>query len=179
MKKLITSGITALSIILASGNAIAQPPAASPALSSILDWEGTWSGPATLSAEGKTYTFDYSATFRSTAEGHGLTMDESFSHPELGHMMGANLIGYNANDGSIHWFSVDNMGTTHDHIGTWKSPGHFFMQASERQHNRKFVEKIDLTIKDRDHMDFRLAATLDGKTVTVIAASFSRKTAGQ
>ena len=56
-------------------------------------------------------------------------MDEWFSDPEIGTMKGVNLIGYIPNDGLIHWFSVDNMGTAHVHIGSWDTPDHFSMQA--------------------------------------------------
>jgi hypothetical protein len=144
------------------------------ALADILKFEGSWQGPATMTLEGKTYSFIYFADFKKTANGSGLTMDESFTIPELGSLVGANLIGYNSNDGNIHWFSVDNFGTTHEHIGNWISPGHFAMQVTEMQKGKKMVEKIDLVMKGNDQMDFSLVTSLDGAVFEKGNATFQR-----
>lgn len=149
-----------------------QPPQPPKALTDLLRFEGKWEGPATFTMEGKTHQFTYYADFRRTADGSGLYMDEWFDAPGLGAMKGANLIGYNANDGKIHWFSVDNFGTTHDHLGVWKAPDHFFMQARETQGGKKFVENIEVTLTRPDTMDLLITATLDGKETLRCVATF-------
>jgi hypothetical protein len=144
------------------------------ALADIMKFEGYWQGPAKLTLEGKTYSFIYFADFKKTANGSGLTMDESFTIPELGTLVGANLIGYNSNDGNIHWFSVDNFGTTHEHIGNWISPNHFAMQVTEMQKGKKMFEKIDLVMKGNDQMEFSLVASLDDVVFEKGDATFKR-----
>lgn len=153
---------------------LAQPPT-SPALESILRFEGRWSGQATLVLEGKTFQFAYHADFKKTSDGKGLYMEEWFTSPELGEMKGSNLIGFNANDGKIHWFSVDNFGTTHDHLGTWKTADHFAMQTTEMQGGKKFVEKIDMKVRSNELMDLTLVGTLGGKEFEKLSVTFHRE----
>ncbi len=176
MKNTIKSGLAILAVITSLSTANGQEKPQMPAaLTSLLQLEGNWEGPATLNMAGKTFQLSYHANFRKTADGNGMTMDEGFSDPELGTLMGANLIGYNANDGKIHWFSVDNFGTTHDHLGVWKTPEHFYMQTSELQQKKRYMEKINVILKDKDHLDLSIMATLDGKPTESVTASFTRK----
>lgn len=165
----------AITIFFISNFSFAQDqPAIAKPMSDLLKLEGKWEGPAKLKINGKSYEFSYYADFLKTADGSGLYMQEWFNAPGLGNLKGSNLIGYNANDSKIHWFSVDNFGTAHDHIGIWKSGNHFFMQANEIQGKKKFVEKIDLTLRDNDTMEFLLIATIDGKETENGIATFHR-----
>lgn len=43
-------------------------------------------------------------------------MDESGKNSELGTLRGADLVGYDPHDSTIHWFSIDNLGTAHDDV---------------------------------------------------------------
>jgi hypothetical protein len=176
MKTNLKAGCAVLLLIFALNFASAQNEATKipQALSDILKFEGYWEGPATMTMDGKTFSFTYFADFKKTADGSGLSMDEWFTHPELGSLKGANLIGYNSNDGNIHWFSVDNFGTAHEHIGKWISPDHFMMQATEMQQGKKMVEKIDLVMKSNDLMEFSLVASLDDVVFEKGNATFKR-----
>lgn len=144
------------------------------ALSDLMRLEGHWEGQATLVLDGKTYTFPYHFDFKKTAGGSGLLMEEWFNSTELGKLSGTNLIGYNANDDKIHWFSVDNFGTTHDHTGTWKSREHFYMETTETIQKKKYVEKINLIFKGNDTLELSLLATLDGKEYEKVSVLIQR-----
>jgi len=144
------------------------------ALSDILRLEGSWQGEATMTLEGKTYTFTYYADFRKTADGSGLTMNEWFTHPDLGTLKGSNLIGYNANDQMIHWFSVDNFGTAHDHLGKWTSADHFTMQANEVQQGKKLNEKIDMVFTGNNQLELVLVARLNDEVFQKANVTFHR-----
>jgi hypothetical protein len=136
---------------------------------------GYWDGPADFTMGEKSYHVTYCSEFRPTADGSGMYMDEWFTHPELGSMKGGNLIGYNPNDGHIHWMSVDNMGTAHTHLGDWKSPDHFFMSATETVDGRQSVEDIDCVFTSADEMNFHIVTTVDGKVTQEGKATFHRK----
>lgn len=173
MPSKIKIGLIAIITLLVFNLANAQPPSQMPrALSDLMRFEGRWEGPATLMMDGKTYRFTYYADFKRTADNSGLYMEEWFSAPELGALKGSNLIGYNTNDRKIHWFSVDNFGTTHDHIGVWRTPDHFFMTANEMQGKKNYIENIDVTFDGSDTMDLSITATLDGKETEKCTAVF-------
>jgi len=167
------SGLLALTLAGVFNLNIAQNTIPS-VLASLMRLEGHWEGLANMMLEGKTYQFNYSAEFKKIADGQGLSMEEGFTDPGLGTLKGSNLIGFNANDGKIHWFSVDNFGTAHDHLGYWVSEDHFYMQANELQQKKKFVEKINMRFKGKNQMELTLVASLDGKVFEEIKVDFHR-----
>lgn len=174
MKKItskITLGATLLILTLNGGRAQEMPQA----LKNTMRFEGSWQGEATYTTEGKTYNFPYYFDFKKAADGKGLYADEWFDSPELGHLQAADLLGYNANDGKIHIFTVDNFGTTHDHLCTWKGADHFYMEANETIEHKRYVEKIDVIFQGNDAFTLSLIASLDGKETERLSATFARK----
>lgn len=145
-------------------------------LENLFRLEGRWEGEATLILDGSTFNFTYYADFKKNGEGSGMYMEEWFSHPDLGSLKGYNLIGYNARDEKIHWFSVDNFGTTHDHLGYWKTNDHFYMEATEKHQGKKFEEQIDIVFINENEMSLHLVATIGGKLFEDAFVIFHRQT---
>lgn len=141
----------------------------------LMKFLGHWESDATLTLEGKPYKVIYKFYGKQTANGSGLNMDEGFSHPEVGTMIGANLAGLNPYDSKIHWFSVDNMGTTHEHIGSWLTPDHLYLEHNSIQEGKPFQEKLDLTFHDKDTWDINCFSTLDGKETARLIGIFHHK----
>jgi len=102
-------------------------------------------------------------------------MEESFSSPDLGELKGYNLIGYNSRDEKIHWFSVDNFGTTHEHLGYWISDNHFFMGVTEKKEGKKFEELIDFIFVDNDHLAFHLVGKIANTIFEDVTGTFERQ----
>jgi hypothetical protein len=123
---------------------------------------GRWEAVASLTMEGKTYKGPYWVDCKMTADGNGIYADEGFSNPEMGTMKGSNLAGFDPIDSKIKWFSVDNMGTAHEHTGDWKSPDHLYIEYYGIHDGKKYVEAIDFVFKNDKELDFKLVSTLDG-----------------
>jgi hypothetical protein len=174
MKSKSVTGFTAIVIALlfAAQSVHAQAPTA---LTKIMNLEGKWEGPATLVLNGTTYNFTYKFEFKKTANGSGLYMDETFTHAGLGTLYGANLIGYNANDGKIHWLSVDNFGTCHDHLGVFISNNHFYMDVHETAGGQPFFEKIDIQFKGNNKIEITLEASLNGQVFETVSGTFLKQ----
>ncbi len=147
-----------------------------PALENLFRLEGKWQGPTTLTLDGNTFNFTYYAEFKRNEESTGLSMEESFSHPDLGTLKGYNLIGYNSRDEKIHWFSIDNFGTCHDHIGYWKTPDHFYMETSEKRGGKKFEERIDIIFSSPTQITLKLVALLGGQIFEEVTVTFQKLT---
>ena len=153
----------------------AQTTTLSP-LENLFRIEGSWAGEAILILEGNSFNFIYYADFKKNNEGTGMSMEEWFSHPDLGSLKGYNLIGYNARDEKVHWFSVDNFGTCHDHLGYWKTNDHFYMETNEKRGGKKFEEKIDIVFKGNDEVTLHLIATIGGQLFEDVIVIFHRQT---
>src|SRR5690242_20026512 len=81
-------------------------------LKMLLQFKGYWeTKAATLEMDGKKSNFSYYADFKATADNNGFVMNEWATIPTIGRLNGANLAGVSHDDGKIHWFSVDNLGT--------------------------------------------------------------------
>lgn len=172
-----TINIFALAATLGfTNNVTAQPAQQQPEqLKYILELAGRWEGPATMKMEGKETHFNYYADFKKIASGNGLDMHEWGEIPGMGKMDGGNLIGYNAADGKIHWYSVDNMGTTHEHIGEFKDHDHYTMVHKSVNEGKTYMETIEMVRMGKDRLSFKLTATTDGHEDQMLTATFDRK----
>lgn len=141
----------------------------------MLEMEGKWSGPTTLIAGGQIYHMNYKMNFKSSINNSVMTMDENFNEPTLGSFKGANLIGLNSIDGLIHWFSADNSGTAHEHIGSWTTATHFHMEHHSVQGGLPFIEEINVDLHSNGHdADISLIATLGPDVVEELTGTISR-----
>jgi len=165
----------ALIVLLAGlGFSNANSQSVPDALTKLFRLEGNWKAPATMVLDGNTFSFDYYASFSKNAESTGMYMEEHFSSPDLGDLMGYNLMGFNSRDEKIHWFSVDNFGTTHEHLGYWITDDHFIMTVTEKQGGKKFDETVELTIIDNDHVSFHLVGKIANAVFEDVSGTFER-----
>ena len=165
----------ALIVLLAGlGFSNANSQSVPDALNKMFRFEGNWMAPTTMVLDGNTFQFNYYATFSKNAESSGMYMEEWFSSPDLGDLKGYNLIGFNARDEKIHWFSVDNFGTTHEHLGEWITDDHFTMIVTEKKNGKKFEETIDLVFIDSNHISIHLVAKLANTVFEDVSGTFER-----
>jgi len=137
---------------------------------------GSWkSKNATLQMGGKSYSFAYTADFKPVSDRNGLIMSENADIPQIGKLMGTNLIGVSPWDGKVHWFSVDNLGTSHEHIGGFTDRNHFSMTYHGMQNQKDCVETVSVAFDGPDTIHIKQTEILDGKTELVITGSFFRK----
>lgn len=131
----------------------------------MLKLEGLWTGPCTMILPNKSYQIKYSFHFKSILDGTGMQMDENFQHAELGYFQGTNLIGYDPYEKLIHWFSVDNMGTTHDHLIRWISVNRIEVEHKSIQNGKKYTEHGFLQFNNDQTIEVHLIAKSDNKIV--------------
>lgn len=174
MKPKLKTSLIALVMSVSFLTLTAQTTTVSP-LENLFRLEGSWAGEATLIYDGNTFNFMYYADFKKNDESSGMYMEEWFSHPDLGSLKGYNLIGYNSRDEKIHWFSVDNFGTCHDHPGYWKTADHFQMVAIEKHGGKKLEETIDIIFINENELSLKLVATLGGQVFQEVTVSFHRQ----
>jgi hypothetical protein len=177
MNKKIQSSLF-VAMLFAAIPATAQTSQDAPAsqLKMLLQLKGFWEAKTAIIKMGdKENTIPYYANFKTTADNNGLLMNEWATIPGLGKLNGTNLVGVNPFDGKVHWFSVDNMGTAHEHIGAFSDARHFLMVYKEMQDDKEFQETVAMELISRDEMKLNITAMLDGKEIETISATFQRK----
>lgn len=169
------AAVLAVTLVCARGTLAADPPAEPPEiLKTAMKLEGRWRANATLSLGDQKHSFVYTLHFHKAADGNALTMDEHADVAEVGVLRGANLIGFDPYEGRLHWFSVDNFGTTHDHIGQLVGPAHLRLTHESRREGKPFREEINFVWRAADRIDARLVATLGGDVVETLEGTFVR-----
>ncbi len=141
----------------------------------LMKFMGRWVGDIAVVTDGKTNKVEYHLVGRGTAGGYGIYLDESFRDSTLGDLKGSNLVGWDPNDEKIHWYSVDNQGTTHEHTGNWKGSDSLYLDHSSTRKGKAYKEKISLIFKGKEEIQFSLVATLDGKESEKATGVFVRE----
>jgi hypothetical protein len=145
-------------------------------LKNMMQFIGNWEAPNTvMNMGGKDYRFTYYTDFEKTAGGSGLLMHEWADVPDLGKFDGENLIGYDPAGKKLLWYSVNNMGTTHEHEVQWKSDTEMHMEHNSTQEGKPYKEQITAIFKDPNTIDLSIVETLDGNVQSTIKAVFRKK----
>jgi hypothetical protein len=170
-KLIVSTGI--LGIMSVTGTLMAQEMPAD--LTKLMVLEGKWEGNATAKMGEKSYNFSLHSEFTKLPGGSGLTMHEWAEIPDMGKFDGTNLIGFDPYDKKIHWYTVDNMGTTHEHVGLWKNDKEFYMEHQSQREGKKFVEQISTIFTDPKTVSLSIKETLDGQPQFVLDAKLTKK----
>lgn len=144
-------------------------------LKMLLQFNGYWeTDAAIMQSGGKEYKFAYRADFKTTTTDHGIVIHEWATIPGVGRLDGQNLAGVNMFDGKIHWFSIDNMGTAHEHTGMFTDDKHFSMQYKGMQEGKEFTEILEIELTDPNTLHLKQVATSGGEQVVMITGTFHR-----
>lgn len=165
MKKLNTSVFVVILCCLYANSSFAQEM---PKVQKDLQrFTGNWECKDTkMMMGGKTYSVDYHFNGKSAIEGSGLVADEYFDHPELGKMRGLNIVNYDPTTQQIHWYTIDNFGTCHDHLCNWTDKDHFYFQYQGTDNGKIYVEKAFFEFLSDNKMNFKLITEVDGQVVS-------------
>jgi hypothetical protein len=145
-------------------------------LTNMMQFLGEWEAPnAVLTMGGKEYTFTYHSVFEKTASGSGLLMHDWADVPDMGKFDGENLIGYDPVGKKLLLYTVNNVGTTHEHIVQWKSDREMVMEHNSLKDGKPYKEHATAIFKDPNTMELNIVETLDGKEQSTIKAVFKKK----
>lgn len=130
----------------------------------LMQMEGKWvCKNAVINMGGKDYTGEFSVECVAINNNTGIRAQEKFTNEEIGTMRAQDLFGYDPNLQQVHMYTIDNMGTTHDHVGYWIDDHHLYLQYQGVLEGKMYVEQLDMLIKDANTMHFKLTAMLNGE----------------
>jgi len=164
--------------IMVTGMVISSPVFTQEApqqLSNMMKFVGKWKSTDVLLTAGDqtfsgTYTFDCSAVNMNT----GILAHEKFVSEEMGTMVAENLMGFDPNLKQMHLYTIDNFGTTHDHIGYWVDDKHLFLQYQGVVDGKVYLEQIDIRFKDANTMALNSTAMLNGEIFQKATGTFTK-----
>jgi len=154
-----------------AGNDAPQPPEQTKDLQCLI---GSWSGAGTLEMGGQKVDLKLSYTCSEVASGFGVGCHGTMvGIPGLDAYDFQDIWGYDPGDGKIHWFTVTNVGETHDHKGSIANNA-FVGQFTGKRDGKKFVEKINWQFSDHDNFHVTSVGLLAGKEIEKLQLKVQR-----
>jgi hypothetical protein len=164
---------TMMAILFVSLTVIAQEMPA--AQKNLMQLVGTWtSTDIKMTMGGKTYGGEFVVKCEAVNGNTGIHASEKFTNDELGTMLAEDLFGYDPNLQQIHMYTIDNMGTTHDHVGYWIDDHHLFVEYQGVVEGKMYVEQVDMVIANANTMNFKLTGMLNGEIVQSATGTYKK-----
>jgi hypothetical protein len=136
---------------------------------------GEWStrtGTATVG--GKQSKLDIKVSCAPTSSNVGVLCHSRITIDGFGTLEGTDLFGYDPGSKTYHWYSVNGMGESHDHVAKAPGPkdkGFTWVHEGPDKNGVSTREVIVMALDDAGgKMDFRNDTTLDGKPFAMVAA---------
>jgi hypothetical protein len=131
---------------------------------------GQWSGPGSLVAGKDTAKLNATWSCKRTSAQYGvLCAFHVTGIPGVASYDETDLMGYEPESNTYHWYSVTNAGETHDHVAAPPSGSAIQFVFSGTQQNKPFKEVIDLDFaKDAKHLTGRAETFVAGASVSVM-----------
>jgi hypothetical protein len=140
------------------------------------DWK---SQNAVMVVDGARHKADFTVSCAPTSGGMGLSCSAKFDVEGLGHFEESDLFGYDAGQNRYHWFSVTQLGETHDHVALPPGPKDkgITFAYSGIQNGKPVQEVITMTFLDEaaTKIDFRNDGVLGGQPAWKITATMIKK----
>jgi len=135
---------------------------------------GSWKSMGSITLEGNTSPLEYSFEFERIIDGSGLKMYEQGFLPGFGDFKGFNVIGFDPEEGQVHWFTVSNMGDAHEHTGKWLNPKSLHLEYQSLRQLKNYTESIDFEFIKDDEFKARFLITLGSEQVEKLAGVFKK-----
>ncbi len=165
-----------LTILLAAAVSFSSHSQEMPqAQKNIMKFVGKWtSTDIKLTLGDKTYGGDYTFDCVAVNGNTGILAHEKFVSAELGTMLAENLLGYDPNLQQVHIYTIDNMGTAHDHVGYWIDDNHLFVQYQGVVEGKIYLEQIDMVFQGPNKMALNLTAMQNGEVFQKAKGTFTK-----
>ena len=134
---------------------------------------GAWKGAATLTMGADKASVKVAMTCQAAAGAWGVQCQTRFTGmPGGGAYLETDLFGYEPGTRKFHWFSVTNMGETHDHVSDGLKGNVIEFVHGGVQEGKPLKEVIRMTFsEDCKKFDVRSETTLGGQVVAVLEGS--------
>lgn len=149
----------------------AEPPSALEKFNPLL---GRWKGQAEFSQPGdKTRTLSVKLDCEKVSRDWGILCEMSARSSKMA-ILETNLIGIDPATGSGHWYTVNNLGETQDHVAEWLSPTQMKASTSWTENGKQMHENMTLDFTSESTFDYRSVVTADGEEVRVFSWKLMR-----
>ena len=139
---------------------------------------GDWSTKTgVMTIDGKKHKTDFSVSCAPASAGVAIACQAHFDIEGLGHFEESDLFGYDAGEDRYHWYSVDDLGDTHDHVALPPADGQPLVYAySGIALGKPMHEVLSFTFDPGGaKLELRVDQIVGGKPASLFTASLTKK----
>ena len=135
---------------------------------------GNWSAAGALTFMGKPFKLTGSAKFTSAAAGWGVFSEVKLEIENLGLYDEVDLLAFDRDAKTYHFFAVTNTGAAYDHKGKWVDDGalRFFYEGN--QGGKRYIEELEVRVQNPNEIVICENDSLEGSTVTTMNVTLRR-----
>jgi hypothetical protein len=132
---------------------------------------GNWKGQGTLSQAGQEpVNLELNLNCKKTSAGWGVLCEMIAKNKEM-HISETDLFGVDPATNQHHWFSVTNMGETHDHLVEWMDATTMKGRYAWTQEGKNMEENISVSFSGKKAVEFRSIVSQEGQEVAAFAGT--------
>ena len=135
---------------------------------------GTWAFTGSLTAEGNEMPMNGTWRFTPAAAGWGVASVLEAQIEGMGGYVEHDLLGFDAETGMFHLYSLTNSGAVHDHVARWTSDDHLEFEYTGTQEGKPYREVGYVRFTADGNLDVWSQDTVDGVIESVMAGSLRR-----
>jgi hypothetical protein len=134
---------------------------------------GEWKGTGSLQMGENTAAVTSNFSCEVAPGGVALACTHQAEIEGMGPMVENALIGIDPTDGKLHWYNVNTMGETHDHVGHWTSDEQIAWSFHGEAEGQPLEESITMSLGG-DTLSFRSETTVGGQPAALFEGTMRR-----
>ena len=135
---------------------------------------GTWRVEGTLATHGSSFALRGTVEFYPAAAGWGILILNKLHIEGLGWYEEVAILGYNSDDGQVHFFSLTNTGAANDHKGSWRDATNLELLYESQQRGRPYREVVLLSVLGPNELTIHEVDTIAGQPETTMSVALCR-----
>lgn len=152
-----------------------QPPPPPAEIARLSAMHGTWNFDGTVTmGRSRPRKVRWKLVCKTSAGGWALACEETMRLPRLPVMRGHDLFGYDAATGTVHFYTVNSFGETHDALGKWTDENTIHYRYEGTQGGKPMVQEADVVLHGPDAFDVDLKVTVGGDVQSVFHGTFHK-----
>jgi len=171
---IVSVALVASCTVLATASTMADTSSPAPAASIYYPLVGKWTGQGQMSEPGQQpVSLKLNLVCNKASSGWAVRCDMSAENDNM-QISESDLMGVDPVTGKGHWYSVTNMGESHDHLTEWPDASTMKAHYTWTQDGKQMQEKIMFNLKGKKSMEFTSIVSAEGQEVGKFSGTLMR-----
>ena len=136
---------------------------------------GNWKVDGGLTFMGRTFGVKGDAKFSLAAAGWGVLVIAKLEIEGLGVYEEADILAFNRNEKTYHFFAVTNTAAAFDHTGNWLNDNVISFSYEGSHDGKKYKEELSIIIQDQNQITINEKDSIENQIVTTMDVTLKKE----